>query len=267
MDNFVCHFDLETTILACYPSKNLNYTAIIWFLPKLSTLTILKFTISTRTDIRLQTSVEYLRAITMCCAFTPNCGYDNCTIILIGDVYCPNAKSLGKLSLHKKIFQSLGRSNYQNPQCGSVCQVRNNPFGDQTNSSFVAWLRGLHFWSESKISSRCYYRCVLSCQILFQQTEMRIYWKLCNNSEIHLWLRKDWSLVVCSQSSFYDTGARKDDKNRQNTFFSAKKKMNLVPNKQLLPNVPFPSSKYTEKDFCGNNKKTRVCWICVFSHM
>ena len=29
--------------------------------------------------------------------FTPNFGYDNSTIFLIGDVYCPNTKCLGKL--------------------------------------------------------------------------------------------------------------------------------------------------------------------------
>ena len=40
----------------------------------------------------------------MCSAFTPDCGYDNSTIILIGDVYCPNAKCLGKLCLHKGLF-------------------------------------------------------------------------------------------------------------------------------------------------------------------
>ena len=33
-----------------------------------------------------------------------------------------------------------------------------------------------------------------------------------------------WSLVVCSQSSFHVTRARKDDKNRQNTLFFAKKR-------------------------------------------
>ena len=42
----------------------------------------------------------------MCSAFTPNCGYDNSIIVLIGDVYCPNTKCLGKLCLHKKTFQS-----------------------------------------------------------------------------------------------------------------------------------------------------------------
>ena len=72
----------------------------------------------------------------MCSAFTPDCGYDNSTIIFNGDVYCPNTKCLGKLCLHKKTFQSPGRSDYQCPQCGSVCQVHNIPFEDQTNSFF-----------------------------------------------------------------------------------------------------------------------------------
>ena len=40
----------------------------------------------------LFTSVIFLRGITVCGAFTPNCGYDKSTIILIGDVYCPNTK-------------------------------------------------------------------------------------------------------------------------------------------------------------------------------
>ena len=63
-----------------------------------------------------------------------DCAYDNSVIINIGDVYCPNTKFLGKLCLHKKIFQTLGRSDYQCPQCGSVFQVRNIPFEEQINS-------------------------------------------------------------------------------------------------------------------------------------
>ena len=51
----------------------------------------------------------------MCSAFTPDWGFDNSTIFLIGDVYCPNKKCLGKLCLHKKTSQSLGRSDYQCP--------------------------------------------------------------------------------------------------------------------------------------------------------
>ena len=88
-DRVVYHSDLGTTILAFFPSKSLSYTASNLFLQKLSALIIVKITISTRTDITLQTIVKKLRAITMCSAFTPDCGYDNSTIILIGDVYCP----------------------------------------------------------------------------------------------------------------------------------------------------------------------------------
>ena len=58
IDKFVYHSDLETTILAYFRSKKLNYTAIYLFLQKLSTLTIVNFTISTRTNITLQTSVK-----------------------------------------------------------------------------------------------------------------------------------------------------------------------------------------------------------------
>ena len=85
----------------------------------------------------------------MCSAFTPNCGYDNSTIVLIGDVYCPNTKCLGKLCLHKKTFQSLGRSDYQCPQCASVCQVRNILIEDQRNSFFFSLGAGVYIFEES----------------------------------------------------------------------------------------------------------------------
>ena len=85
----------------------------------------------------------------MCSAFTPDCTYDNSANIIMGDVYCPNTKCLGKFCLHKKTFQSLGRSDYQCPQCASVCQVRNIPFEDQTNSFFLSIGRGVYIFEES----------------------------------------------------------------------------------------------------------------------
>ena len=85
----------------------------------------------------------------MCSAFTPDCGYNNSTIILIRDVYCPNTKCSGKPCLHKKTFQSLGRSDYQCPQCASVCQVRNIPFEDQTNSFFLSLGPGVYVFEEN----------------------------------------------------------------------------------------------------------------------
>ena len=85
----------------------------------------------------------------MCNTFTPDFGYDNSSILLIGDVYCPKTNCLGKLCLHKKTFQSLGRSDYQCPQCASVCQVRNIPFEDQTVSFFLSFGPGVYIFEES----------------------------------------------------------------------------------------------------------------------
>ena len=85
----------------------------------------------------------------MCSAFTPDCGYDNSTFILIGDVYCPNTKCSGKLYLHKKTFPPLGRSDYQCPQCASVSQVRNILFEDQTNSFFLSLGQGVYIFEEN----------------------------------------------------------------------------------------------------------------------
>ena len=78
-----------------------------------------------------------------------DCAYDNSAIITIGDVYCPKTKCLRKLCPHKKTFQSLRRSAYQIPQCASVCQVRNIPFEDQTNSFFLSFGAGVYIFEES----------------------------------------------------------------------------------------------------------------------
>ena len=78
----------------------------------------------------------------MCSAFTPYCGYDKSTIILIGNVYCLNTKCLGNFCLHEKTFQSLGRSDDQNPQSGAVCQVRKNLSEDHLNSFFLSLGQG-----------------------------------------------------------------------------------------------------------------------------
>ena len=43
-------------------------------------------------------------------------------------------------------FQSVGRSDYQCPQCASVCQVRNIPFEVQTKSFFLSFGAGVHIF-------------------------------------------------------------------------------------------------------------------------
>ena len=67
-------------------------------------------------------------------------------------MYCPITKCPGKLCMHKKTFQSLGRSDYQCPQCASVCQVRNIPFECQTNSFFLSLDQGVYIFEETQKS-------------------------------------------------------------------------------------------------------------------
>ena len=114
----------------------------------MSTWVTAKSNISSRIDFLLLTSVTLLRAILMCSAFTPGCGYDNGFIIFIGDVYCPTIKCSGKLCLHKKTFQALSRGDYQCPQCASVCQVGILPFEDQKNPFFLSFRQGVYIFEE-----------------------------------------------------------------------------------------------------------------------
>ena len=86
----------------------------------------------------------------MCSAFTPDCGYDNSTIIFIGDVQCPNTKCSGKHCLHKKTFQSLGRSDDQNPQCACVPGAQYSFWRSNKFPFLVVWPSGLLFWREPR---------------------------------------------------------------------------------------------------------------------
>ena len=172
----------------------------------------------------LPTSVTFLRAITMCSAFTPDCAYDNSAILISGDVYSANTKCLGKLCLHKKTFQSRGRSDYQCPQWASMCQVRNIPFECQTKSFFLFMVKWFTFLKRVPNQFKMLLEtCIVLASIVSTERNENLFW-LSNNSEIHLWLWKLWRVVVCSQSSFHVTRARKDDKNRQNTLFLCEKK-------------------------------------------
>ena len=107
-----------------------------------------------------------------------------------------------------------------NARNARLCQIRKIPFEDQGNSYFLSLGQGVDIFEENpksvqdvtgdvyspgkfcsnrekceslggyvttarttpKNSSRCYWRCAFSWQILFQRREMRISWWLCNNS-------------------------------------------------------------------------------------
>ena len=88
----------------------------------------------------------------MCSAFTPDCGYDNSPVNLIGYVCCPKTKCSGKLYLHKQTFQSLGTSDCQSPQCASVCRVRNFSFEGQATSFLLNFGQRIHIFEETENS-------------------------------------------------------------------------------------------------------------------
>ena len=137
-------------------------------------------------------------------------------------------------------------------------------------SNKFLWLvvrpRGLQFWTESKINSRCYWRCLLSWQVLFQQRETRISWRICSNSEIRLWLWKVLNLVVCSQSSFTFQEHVKTTKRDQTRFFLAKKD-GLGTRQTVVQQYPISVNQiYRERIVCGL-QSTRDYWRCVLSTM
>ena len=105
-----------------------------------------------------------------------DCVYDNSAIIIIGDVYCPNTKCLGKLCLHKKTFQSLGRSDYQCPQGGSVCQVHNIPFEDQTNSFFLSLGAVVYIFEENpkSVKKKLLEMCIVPVSIVSTESSANL---------------------------------------------------------------------------------------------
>ena len=104
-------------------------------------------------------------------------------------------------------------------------------------------------------------------KFFFQQREMRISWRLCNNPEIHLWLWKIWSLVVCSQSSFYVTRARKNDKNRQNTLFLLKKRWNSYPTNNFYSTSHFNQQNVETKKYVRTTKCKRLLEMFIVQHV
>ena len=94
IDKLVLRSVLKTTILASFLSKSLSYTVINSYLQNLLTKILAKITNSAGTDVALQTSVNYLRALTMCSTFTTGCRY-----------YKSFIKGIGKCIVQKQCFR------------------------------------------------------------------------------------------------------------------------------------------------------------------
>ena len=179
-------------------------------------------------------------------------GYDNSTIILIGDVYCPNTKCLCKLCPHKKTFQSLGRSDYQCPQCAFVCQVRNIPLEDQKTSFFLSLGPGVYIFEESPKyiqdvigdvycpDEYCLNREKCKSFGGYVTNQRSIYG--CDNCGAWLFVHK----VPFTLQEHVKT--IKTDKTR---FFFVKED---VTRQKSFINLPFQSTKYGKKELCVDNK-------------
>ena len=145
LGNFFYRSKFKKKQFLLFSVKSLSYTVINSNLGKLSTLTILKFTTSTRTNFTLQADVKQMWANTICSTLTPDCRYDNSVLKIIKPVLLNKVRTkcvLVSIACTKKDFQPLSRSNYQGPQCTSTCQVRNIPKEEQTNSFFLKWDQG-----------------------------------------------------------------------------------------------------------------------------
>ena len=182
-------------------------------------------------------------------------------------MFCPNTKCLGKLCLHKKTFQSLGRSDYQCPRCGSVCQVRNTPFEDQTCSFFLSLRKGFYFLEESPKSIQDVIGDVYcpnkycsdreNCESLggYVTTPRSIYG--CGKCGAWLLVHK---VPFMLQEHVKTT---KTDK----TQFFCQKNMNMVPNKQILLNVQFRPTNYRKKNCVWTTKYEKLLEMCIVQHV
>ena len=133
----------------------------------------------------------------MCSAFNPDCGYGNSTIIFIRDVRFPNTKWSGKLCLHKKTIQSLGRGDYQWLPWVSVCQVRKIAFENQTNSFFLLFGQAVYVFEENPKSVQDVIGEVGFWLVLSQLRKWRISWRLCNNSLCAVYCPNNSGDVYC----------------------------------------------------------------------
>ena len=190
----------------------------------------------------------------MCSVFTPDCGYDNNVIILIGDVYCPNTKRLGKLCLHKETFQSLGRSNDQCPQCASVFQLRNIPFEDQTNYFFLSLGQGVYIFEENPKSIQDVIGDV------YCPGEYCLNREKCKSIGAYVTtLRSVYGFDNCGawlsvhKVPFTLQEYVKTTKTDKTAYSLLKKRLH---DKQLFNKVPFQSTKYSKKELCVDNVKT-----------
>ena len=129
----------------------------------------------------------------------------------------------------------------------------------------VAWSRGLHFWKESKINSRCHWGCEVSRWVLSQQRKMQIYWWLFNNSEIDLWLWQFWAWLFGHKVPFTLQEHVKTTQTDKTRFFFAKKRWTWYPtnNCSLMSHSNQPNTERKN----GVWTTSRLLEMCIVPHV
>ena len=155
----------------------------------------------------------------------------------------------------KKTFESLGRSDYQCPQFGSVCQVRNVPFEDQTKSFFLSLGQRVYIFEESPKSIQdvigdaycpgkfCFNREKCESFDGYVTTPR----SFCGFGKCGAWLFLHKFLFMLQEHV-------ETTKNRQNMTSLCEKKMNFLPDKQLFFNNPFQLTKCRKEEMCAGNE-------------
>ena len=154
----------------------------------------------------------------------------------------------------QKDFSIFGRSDYQCPQCASVCQVRNIPFEDQTISFFVSLGLGVYVFEEKPKSIQDVI-VVVHCPGNY-----------CLNREkcesIGGYVTTPRSIYGCGRCGAWLFVPKVPFTLQEHVKTTKQAKLafpllrRILPDKQLLLNVPFQSTNYRRKEMCVDNIKT-----------
>ena len=189
----------------------------------------------------------------MCRALTPDYGYDNGTIILIGDVYCPNTKCSGRLCLHKNTLNLSAEPiiNARNARLCVRCAIILLKIKEIPNSCRLA--KGLTFLKRNQNQFKMLLERFFVLASIVSTEKCESVGGYVTNPRSIQGCGKCGAWLFVHKAPFTlqeQENSTKTDKTR----FFLPKRMNLLPEEHLLLTVFFQSTKYRKKDLCVDNK-------------
>ena len=115
-------------------------------------------------------------------------------------------------------------------------------------------------------NSRCYWRCLVSWQVLFQQRELRLPWRFSNNSEIQYGCGECRVQLFDHKVLFTLKEHVKTTKIDKTHFLFAVKLSIFLPDKEMFLNAHFNQAIVKKRFVCGQ-QSSRDYWRCVLSKM